>query len=174
MPCWTNSSKIKGNKQAESMANRTKQNMKHVLKGKRDHEAATKMFRLVGAYLRHKASEKPTPSQPKKEDLLDYFEPIYHKKVGTLVSKPYDNGIEWNDNNELKVPSGDIVPHSNSVDLMKEAVVAPKKKSQRETVPVCWKAFITAIASSSIPKSLFTKRSTLHDIDTVQHEWEVY
>ena len=166
--------KIKGKKQAESMANRIKQNMKDVLKGKRDHEAATKMSQLVGAYLRHKASEKPTPSKPKKEDLLDFFEPIYHKKVDTLISKLHDQGIEWNDKKESKLPSGDIVPHSNIVDLIKEAVVAFKKKSQRETVPVGWKAFITAIASSSIPKSLFTKRSTLHDIDTVQHEWEVY
>ena len=101
--------------------------MKDVLKGKRVPEAAIKMSQLVGAYLRHKVSENPTPSKPKKKDLLDYFEPIYHKKVGTLVSKLHDQGIEWNDNKELKLPSRDIVPHFNIVDLMREAVVASKK-----------------------------------------------
>ena len=70
--------RIKGKKQAQSMANRIKQYMKDVLKVKRDHEAAIKMSQLVGAYLRHKTSEKPTSTKPKKEDLLEYFEPMYH------------------------------------------------------------------------------------------------
>ena len=72
-------------KQAEGMTNRIKQDIKNVLKGKRDHEAAIKMSQLVGAYLRQKVSEKPTPPKPKKEDLLDYFEPIYHMKVSILI-----------------------------------------------------------------------------------------
>ena len=111
-------------KPSDSKVNRLKMEMKVVLQGKTDHAAATKMSQLLGAYLRHKESETPLPT-PKKDDVLDYFEPIYYGKAASFLSKLRDlNGIEWNTDKEVKLPSGEIIHHSNIVDFMKEAVVS--------------------------------------------------
>ena len=50
---------------------------------------------------------------------------------------------------------------------MKEAVASrPKKKNQPP--PHGWEDFIQVIANSSIPKSFFTKRSTVKDIERLR------
>lgn len=158
----------------KSKTGQLRQDMKDILKGKRDHTAAAKMSQLFGAYMRTKASEKPPAPKSKQDDFLEYFDPIYHKKVKLLVSQLRDHGIEWNEQKELRLSSGETIAHSNIIDLIKEAVVGTKKK-QREPLPIGWQAFIEAIASSSIPVSLFKKKSTLDDIARAQHHaWEVY
>ena len=163
-------------KPSDSKVNRLKMEMKEVLQGKRDHAAATKMSQLLGAYLRHKESETPLPT-PKKDDVLDYFEPIYYGKAASFLSKLRDLGIEWNTDKEVKLPSGEIIRHSNIVDLMNEAVVSRKKKTNQPP-PHGWEDFIQVIASSSIPKSFFTKRSTVKDIERLRQQrhgfWEDY
>lgn len=147
-----------------------KKEMKDVLKGKRDHTAATKMSQLVGAYLRHKESVKPP--KRKQEDFLEYFHTIYHGKVKSLLSQLHSNRIEWNEEYELILPSGQIIAKSNIVDLIREALVSTKKKSP---APIGWNAFTEAIALSAIPKSLFNKKSTLKAIvqHKPEHEWEM-
>ena len=59
----------------------------------------------------------------------------------------------------LRLSSGEIINHLNIIELIKEAVVGTKKK-QREPLPIGWETFIEAIASSSIPVSLFKTKST--------------
>lgn len=145
--------------------------MKEILKGPRDQAAATKMSQLVGTYLRRR--QPPLPA-PKKDDILEYFEPIYQKKVTVFMSKLRDIGMDWNTNKELKLPSGEIINHSNIVDLIKEALVARKGKPDR--LPLGWEDFIQAIANSSIPKSFFGKKNTLEEIERVSKHgiWEDY
>ena len=89
-------------KPSDSKVNRLKMEMKEVLQGKSDHAAATKMSQLLGAYLRHKESETPLPT-PKKDDVLDYFEPIYYGKAASFLSKLLDFGIEWNQETALSL-----------------------------------------------------------------------
>ena len=153
--------------------NKIKKDIKEVLKGKRDHDSATKMSQLIGSYLRFKRPRKPLP-QPKKQDFLEFFEPIYHKKVKYLLSQLKDNGIEWTENNELLLANGAIVPHSNIVHLIREALVGTRKRSR--TIPTGWQEFLQAIAASNIPKSFFPKKTTLYDLTELQqgHEWEMY
>lgn len=164
----------KPHKHMDSKSNQLKKQMKEVLKGKRDHTAATNMSQLVGAYIRHKESEKPPPPKPKADEFLEFFNPIYHKKVASLISQLHEHGIRWNEQKELMLTTGETIEHSNIVDLIQEALVGRKKKKQRESTPIGWEAFIQAIASSTIPKSFFTKQSTLQDINKEQHGWEVY
>lgn len=148
-----------------------RQDMRDILQGPRDYESAVKMSQLVGTHLRRKESEKPKPSKP-KENFLDYFDPIYHRKVNLLLSQFQTHGIGWNEQKELTLPSGEVIAHSNIIDLIKEALVGAKK---RGPLPVGWKAFIEAIVATPIPPSLFRKKSTLEDITKAQeHVWQVY
>ena len=90
------------------------------------------------------------------------------------MSKLRDIGMDWNTNKELKLSSGEIINHSNIVDLIKEALVAKKGKPDR--LPLGWEDFIQAIANSSIPKSFFGKKNTLEEIERVSKHgiWEDY
>ena len=99
-----------------SKSNRMKRDIKEVLKGPRDHASATKMSQLVGSCLRRKQSERKPKKEEKKEDLLEYFNPIYHRKVALFISKLHNLEMEWNTDKELKLPSGEIIRHSNIVD----------------------------------------------------------
>ena len=157
-----------------------KRKVREVLRNKRDHSAATQMSQLVGSYIRHKQSEQPK-LVPKPMDFLQFFEPIYHKKVTLLLSQLKDNRIGWTQNKELQLPTGQIIDHSNIVDLIKEALVASRKK-KRAQIPIGWNEFIRAIATSTIPKSFFTKQTTRQDLEQLearedespQHEWLMY
>lgn len=82
-----------------------------------------------------------------------------------------DNGIEWTDNKELILSNGVIIPHSNIVDLIKEALVGTRKRQR--TIPIGWQDFLKTLATLNIPKSFFPKKTTLHDLQE-SHEWEMY
>ena len=147
--------------------------VKEILKKEKDYDSATKMSQLVGSYIRHKQARE---TKEKPDDLfIDHFKPLYHSKVSLFMKQLQDNNIKWNDNRELILPSGLIVPHTNIIDLITEAVVhKPKKRGEEPTPrPNGWDAFINAIASSTIPKSFFTKKSTLAAFNR-QDGWEVY
>lgn len=152
--------------------NQIKKDMKEVLKGKRDHESATKMSQLIGSYLRFKHPRKPPA--PKKPDFTEFFEPIYHRKVKYLLSQLHEYGVEWTDNKELVLSNGVIIPHSNIVDLIKEALVGTRKRQR--TIPTGWQEFLKILATINLPKSFFPKKTTLHDLAEHQegHEWEMY
>ena len=86
-----------------------REEMKTILKGKRDHAAATKVTH---------------------DNLLDHFEPIYHKKVTSFLSQLRNHRFEWNDKKELIMPSGKMIQHSNIIDLIKEALVSSRGKKR--------------------------------------------
>jgi len=159
---------LKGNPPS-SKTSQLKRKVREVLRGTRDHSAATQMSQLVGSYLRHKQSEQSKPvSAPKKPSInfQQFFEPIYEKKVTSLLSQLKENRIGWTQNKELQLPTGQIIPHSNIVDLIKEALVGTRKKT-RTHIPTGWREFIQAIAHSNIPKSFFTKRTTQQDLEEI-------
>ena len=60
---------------------------------------------------------------------------------------------------------------------MNEAVVSRKKK-KNQPPPHGWEDFIQVIASSSSPKSFYTKRSTVKDMERLRQQrqgvWEGY
>ena len=100
-----------------------KTKMKSVLKGKRDYEAAKKMSQLVGQYIRYKQKDTKPTSPKSSVDFLHYFAPTYHQKVVMLLKELNAHGITWTDDKELVLKSGVIVPKSNIIDLIKEALV---------------------------------------------------
>ena len=78
----------------------------------------------------------------------------------------------WNEEEELTLPSGQVIAHSNFIDLIKEVLVGTK---ERTPLPVGLKTFIDAIVATPIPTSLYRKKSTLDDISKAQeHVWGVY
>lgn len=155
-------------KKSQSKGSDLKTKMKSVLKGKRDYEAAKKMSQLVGQYIRYKQKEtkpKPAKSSP---SFLHFFAPIYHQKVTMLMNELNAHGIKWTDDRELILKNGIVVPNTNIVDLMREAIVGTRKKV-RESTPFGWKEFVEAIATTHIPLSMFTKRTTKQDIEEARH-----
>ena len=149
-----------------------KTKMKKVLAGERDYDAAKKMAQLLGESIRYK--QKSFKPEKKRTDLEQYFPPTYHSKVTLLLKELKDHGIDYSGQNELMLPGGQVVPNSNIVDLLKEALLAKKKT---EPPPVGWPEFIRSIASTNIPLSTFTKRTTKKQIEEARdggQAWEVY
>ena len=155
--------------------------VRELLREPRTHSAATQMSQLVGSVIRHKQSKEPKVVKA-PIDFLQFFEPIYHKKVTSLLSQLKENRIEWTENKELQL-DGQVIPHSNIVDLIKEALVGTRRKTRTHT-PTGWREFIQAIARSNIPKSFFTKRTTKKDLEPesepeeeekqIGHGWIMY
>ena len=155
-----------------NLENRFEKDIQDILKGQRDYKSAVKLSQVIGSQIRSNDSHKPPT--PKKEDLTDFFEPLYHRKVKYLVSQLEDHGIEWTDSKELVLSNGAIIHHSNIVDLIKEALVGSKK--QRRTIPTGWNKFLKVLSALNFPHNFFPKRTTSRDLEKMQkdQEWETY
>lgn len=157
-------------KKSQGKVGELKNKVKKVLREKPTHSAAKRMSQIVGEYLRYKKAQT-TPqnasqevSQKKKKlNLLQFFTPTYHEKVKTVMSFLEAYGVTLTDKMEVISSNGDVIPNSNIVDLLKEALVATKRK-ERVAVPTGWPEFIQEVANSNAPLNLFTKRTTLGDI----------
>ena len=57
--------------------------------------------------------------------------------------------------------SGQIVPGSNAVDLVKEALVASRAKMGHSWEPTGWNKFLNTLRESNVPKSLFGKKKPI-------------
>lgn len=105
-------------------------------------------------------------SKPKTNllDMVQYLAPVYQPKAKLLLADLRSKGFTWTDKNEVVLPSGDQIEQSNLVDLMKEALVTTKGSKIGTRKPAGWSEFIANVAMAGIPMSLFTKKSTLRDL----------
>ena len=157
-------------KKSKGKVGELKNKVQKVLSEKPTHSAAKRMSQIVGEYLRYKQAQKTEQNESqhvsqkkKKLNLLNFFAPTYHEKVKSIMSFLETHGVTLSDKLELILSNGNLIPNSNIIDLLKEAVVGTKRK-ERIAVPTGWAEFIEEIANSNVPINLFTKRTTLADI----------
>ena len=157
-------------KKSKGKVGELKNKIKKVLSEEPTHNAAKRMSQIVGEYLRYKQTQKTEQSESldelkkkKKPNLLSFFSPTYHEKVKAVMLFLETHGVTLTDKMELILSNGNVIPNSNIIDLLKEALVITKRK-ERTTVPNGWAEFIQEIANSNVPLNLFTKRTTLGDI----------
>ena len=130
-----------------------------ILRGKRDHKAATEMSQLFGRYLRTTKPEKEVKPLD-MDDIVKNLPPMYHEKVSRFLSQLMKYGSTWNDNFDFISKSGEVI--GNIVDLLKEAFVGTRRI--RREVPQCWTHFIKEIVDANIPRYTFSKHTTKEDI----------
>lgn len=111
-------------------------------------------------------SSVATPQQ-----LSNSLPPIYQAKGRRLLNHMMNAGFTWTPTKELVLPSLETIDNSNVENILKEALVRGRSAAK----PRGWDAFISEIARSSVPLSLFTKQSTQEAIaSSSSGVWEVY
>ena len=136
-----------------------KSKVNKLLRGKRDHKAATEMTQLFGRYLRTTKPEKEFKPLS-KDEIVKKLPPIYHEKVFNFLSQLERHGSTWTDNFGFITKSGEMI--GDIIDLLKEAFVGTKRI--KRDLPKGWVHFINEIVDANIPRKLFTKKSTKEDI----------
>ena len=113
-------------------------------------------------------------SQDFKVSIVELLPPIYHMKAKLLLSELASAGITYATNRELVVNPGVVIPHSNIVDIIREALITDKKPVGTPK-PVGWQDFINSVAASRVPKTIF-KQSVRKEIERRQRVagWETW
>ena len=105
------------------------------------------------------------------EELSTSLPPIYQAKGRRLLNEMMNAGFTWTPMKELILPSTEVVDNSNMEHILKEALV--RGRSARK--PQGWETFISEISRSSVPLSLFTKKSTQEALaGPSSSAWEIY
>ena len=91
----------------------------------------------------------------------------HHHKARLLLAELQAQGFKWTYNKVLTTPSGQTLHGSNVIDLIKEALVQART---RQAKPRGWIEFIASVATSGIPRTLFTKKSTKAALEASQQE----
>ena len=61
-----------------------------------------------------------------------------------------------------------LLPGSNAVDLVKEALIAHRSKKGHSWEPTGWNEFLNTLRDSNVPNSLFGKKKTLYQLHQQQ------
>ena len=105
------------------------------------------------------------------EELSTSLPPIYQAKGRRLLSEMMNAGFMWTPMKELILPSTEVVDNSNMEQLLKEAL--GRRRSTRK--PRGWETFISEISRSTVPLTLFTKKSTQEALTGPSSSpWEIY
>ena len=160
--------------------------LKRRVNPEKDRKAAIKLSQKLGKKIRQrnqstarlKGETHPMPTaqisslykqaRPKQDisKLIEYLTPLYRDKAKLLLAELITQGVTWNDDKELVLPGDKVLPESNIVDLLKEALVGSKRS---KTKPKGWNDFVVVIAASSAPLTMFTKKSVLNEISKVRN-----
>lgn len=140
--------------------------------------AAVKKFQRYKRTLETLAPPQPpiAPSPPTGvtvNDIVTAMPAQYRAIAKNVLTQLGRHGITWTNKSELILESGERIPNSNITDLLKEAIVTLKSKKPFASKPIGWTEFITEIAWSAIPKSIFTKRSTAREISQLQEQPDI-
>lgn len=142
-----------------------------------------KLTQDLGKKIRLKGQTKSQQEQIKAQadsrltilDLSESLPALYQPKARLVLSELLAQGFKWKYNKELTLPSGQTITGSNIVDLLKESLVPQKKDTPK---PNGWVEFVSSVAGSSVPKTLFTKKSTQRALQrfqpSVEPQWEEY
>lgn len=117
---------------------------------------------------------KDTTSSASPLHLVEHLPLVYQNKAKLLLEQLTSKGMRWNEKNNLVLASGDTIPDSNMVDLMKEALVNTGRRGRAKPKPPGWDEFIIQVATTGVPHSLFTKQATLRDLGDARTMYEAY
>ena len=138
--------------------------------------SAIELTQKLGKQIRQRAQEKSHLFKPGL-NISDHIPPIYQAKAKLLLTELANAGIKYTDNKELVLNTGEIVSHSNIIDLVKEALVSSRANTPK---PIGWNEFVNNIATSTVPKSLL-KAKTRRELERlprleeeIQPPWEYY
>ena len=96
---------------------------------------------------------------------------MYQAKGRRLINEMVNAGFTWTPMKELVLPSTEVVDNSNMEHILKEALVRGRSARNLQG----WKTFISEISRSSVPLSLFTKKSTQEAFaGPSSSAWEIY
>ena len=105
------------------------------------------------------------------EELSTSLPPMYQAKGRRLLNEMVNAGFTWTPMKELVLPSTKVVENSSMDQILNEALV--RGRSTRK--PRGWETFISEISHSSVPLSLFTKKSTQEALTgKPSSAWEIY
>lgn len=142
-----------------------------------DEERALKLSQDMGKAIRLKGQTRIERVQPQKDpkasvlELSTFLPALYQPKARQVLSELETQGFKWNYNKEFTTPTGQTLQGSNIVDLIKEALV-PERTTKPK--PTGWPEFVSSVASSSVPKTLFAKKSTQRALQQLSPQWEAY
>ena len=89
---------------------------------------------------------------------------IYKAKGRLLLHHLRNAGVKWSNKGELILRSGDVIPGSNAVDLVREALVGSHRMKQNYGEPSGWGEFLHTLREANVPRSLFGKKKTLRQL----------
>ena len=148
-----------------------------------------KLFRDYMHYRNHDTIPSFTQSSPAKEAappdmpaasgkhqplllILAWFGDIYPtciKQKGRLLLHHLRNAdVNCSNKGELISRSGDVIPGSNAVDLVKEALVGCHRMKQNYGESSGWGAFLQTLREANVSRSLFGKKKTLRQLQQSQ------
>lgn len=91
-------------------------------------------------------------------DIISFLPFQYHVKGRQLLDNLAQQDIRYNSEKEIILRSGQVVSHSNVVDILREALMPSKRDARNMPKPIGWREFMQDVISSSVPVTLF-KRS---------------
>ena len=89
---------------------------------------------------------------------------MYKAKGRLLLRHLINAGVKWSNKGELISRSGDVIPGSNAVDLVREALVGSRRMKQNYGEPSDWGEFLQTLREAYVPRSLFGKKKILRQL----------
>lgn len=134
-------------------------------KQRRTKSSIVQYKRKIGSLIHDQLTKERKP-----ENIESFFDQKYQSTVKAILAELNNSGVSFNINRELKLAHGDTVPGSNIIDLLRELLVGAT--SPKDVRLSGWKEFMTAIAYSNLPLSIFTKGTSKHILRKLR--WEEY
>ena len=105
------------------------------------------------------ASEKV--SAPSYSSMVLGFLPMYKAKGRLLLRHLINAGVKWSNKGELISRSGDVIPGSNAVDLVREALVGSRRMKQNYGEPSGWGEFLQTLREALVSPEMKNQRITI-------------
>jgi hypothetical protein len=99
-----------------------------------------------------KAKRKISKSNPKPEELKQYFSPEHQAKVEAIERALSESGVSWNSNFELITSYGDTLVNSNILDLLKYTLTSVPSNPGK---PFGYSEFVKILSQTAVPIAIF-------------------
>lgn len=152
--------------------------MKKVTSTKRNNICKSQTYqKLLRDYLHYKRkATQPAISLPdssdstmtRSNDFLNNLPALYRGKAHLLLTHLEKHGVKWSEKGELKLPSGNVIEGSHGTDLLREALVGSKSKSEERTIRG-WDDFLANLVNTNVPTSLIGKKKTLQKLESIKN-----
>lgn len=148
----------------------TPQSVKKKKMSRNPEAAAIDITQQLGKKMRKREQEIPKSTRP-TVDVVDHISAQYQPKAKLLLAELANANIKHTASKELVLSSGEVISHSNIVDIIKTAIIPSKRTDTPK--PTGWMDFIQDVATSTVPKTVFSMR-TRREIEQAGPRWEDY